>query len=85
MERYCGPVKILNTDTMEALGYAFLWGYTKTLDELTNSRTYKNLIKDEIDFVIAVSDRQGYSICRQAEELEKIYERKERHKSTSAL
>lgn len=81
IKKYRGPVKIFNTDTMEALDYAFIWGYTKTLEELTSSITYKDLIKTEIDFVIAVGDQRGYSICRQARILKRIYDRTGQYKS----
>lgn len=75
IERYQGPVRIYNVDTMEALGYTFLWGYTNTLDELADSHTYGDFIRDEIDFVIAVSDQQGFSVCRKKEVLKKFYGR----------
>ena len=63
------------------LGYTFFWGYEKKLPVIKKSNTYENFIKTGIDFVIAY-DKKGYSICRQAGELEKIYDRTGRHKST---
>jgi hypothetical protein len=80
IEKYEGPVKIYNVDTMEALGYTFLWGYADTLSELTESHTYKDFTRDGTDFVIAV-DRKGYSICRKADRLEEIYDIPARYKS----
>lgn len=81
IEKYRGPAKIYNVDTMEALGYTFFWRYANTLLELTKSHAYKDFVRDKIDFVIAV-DRSGYSICRKADTLEKIYDRTGRHRST---
>jgi len=82
MEKYQGPVKIYSVHAMEDLGYAFFWRYANTLSELTESHTYKDFIRDKIDFVIAV-DGNGYSLCRKADRLEKIYERTGRHRAST--